>query len=156
MWSPFPLCFLIRSVVAIQLLTYLTEYTRSSLYLINITQLTDGGGIPFGGLCFPDKGWSLILSMTWFILLITPCLLRRIREFMHTQQRNTTRGRSLQSHSSQGSSVGPSLRILDWSVCIYCHLSIPVCFIFIFTSIVKLICVFFLLQSAIDAVLTLS
>ena len=30
---------------------------------------------------------------SWWIILVTPCLLTRIREFIHTQHRNTTRGR---------------------------------------------------------------
>ena len=29
----------------------------------------------------------------WWILLVTPCSLTRIQEFIHTQHRNTTRGR---------------------------------------------------------------
>ena len=38
--------------------------------------------------------WRGITPKQW-ILLVTPCLLTRIREFIHTQHRNTTRGRRL-------------------------------------------------------------
>ena len=34
----------------------------------------------------------LPLFLKW-VVLVTPCLLTRIREFIHTQHRNTTRGR---------------------------------------------------------------
>ena len=50
---------------------------------------------------FPVPLWSKFLkaligvatSDHHVILLVTPCLLARIREFIHTQHRNTTRGR---------------------------------------------------------------
>ena len=46
--------------------------------------------VPVNALCTSNKGGSYV-SIHW-ILLVTPCLLTRIREFIHTQRRKAKRG----------------------------------------------------------------